>query len=113
MRIGRHLVFRGAQSWSDRRWANTPKWLFGMDTWALDTLGYGSLHYGWFLNPRNLTIGISWEIISANWCGTQNELLIRIHPLPMVTLYVCYAIPERWIKRQVGTAIEVAGYFRH
>lgn len=113
MKIGNALVFRGERSWSDRRWSNTPKWLFGIDQWALDTLGWGNLHFGWFLNPRSLTVGVSWEIISANWVGAQNKLIVRIHPLPTVTLYVTYLIPERWVKRQVGSSNMLAGHFEH
>lgn len=105
--------FRGVRYWSDRRWANTPKWLRGVDLWLMDSLGYGGAHCGWMFNPRCLMMGVSWEIVSANWIGTRNELVIRIHLLPMLTLYITYLIPERWIKREIGTSLEVAGYFRH
>lgn len=111
MRIGPFIWRDTNRAWSNRRWANTPKWLFGIETW-LDSLRWGSLHFGWFINPRSLTIGISWDIISDNWIGTKNELLIHLHPFPMMILYVSFAIPERWVKRQVGTSQVVAGCFR-
>jgi hypothetical protein len=113
MRMGNFTLFRQLRSWSNRRWSNTPKWLIGVDVWLMDSVGWGTLDCGLIINPRVLTVGLSWEIISANWIGTHNELLIRIHPLPMLVLYVQYSIPERWVKREIGTSIEVAGYFRH
>lgn len=111
--IGKFSFFRGVRLWSDRRWANTPRWLVGVDLWLMDSLGYGSLDCGWMINPRVLTVGLSWELVSANWIGKRNDLLIRLHPLPMLVLYVRFAIPERWIRREIGTPLEVVGYFRH
>ena len=113
MKIGNCSFFRGWRSWSDRRWSNTPKWLLGVDLWAFDSLGWGTAHCGWLLNPRVLTVGVSWDIVSENWIGAQNELFIRVHPLPMLTLYVTFLIPEKWIAKRIGTSKTVAGYFGH